>query len=297
MISLIIPMYNNEQTIEQTLNSVVNQTVCFKEVIVIDNGSTDQSAEKVAEFCCTYPFIRLIHCDQKGVSFARNKGISEAKYEYIAFLDADDILDLRYVAVLEEAISKNPNADMYHFNFYQQFKNGIIKENQYFLSSQTQYQGNQFMEQTLQRFSFEAKHMVWSFLFKRAFLNDYELRFDEKIRAFEDILFLHKVWSCNPVIIIVPELLLRYCYVAHSITNSGHTTEFRYTLTQFAQEMAQDKTPYKKRYSFRLLSRLCGFKEYNAILQEFYNQTFCKNLYIYATNKLLYMYIRFRRLI
>ena len=87
MISVVIPLYNKEKQIRKTLQSVLTQTFQDFEIVVVNDGSTDNSAievEKVKD-----PRIRLIHQQNAGVSAARNKGIEEARYELIAFLDAD----------------------------------------------------------------------------------------------------------------------------------------------------------------------------------------------------------------
>lgn len=88
MISIIIPLYNKEHFIEQTLKSVLGQTYTDFEAIIVNDGSTDKSVDIVSEF--KDKRIKLINQDNKGVSAARNTGIKLAKGDYIAFLDADD---------------------------------------------------------------------------------------------------------------------------------------------------------------------------------------------------------------
>ena len=88
MFSVVIPLYNKELSIINTIQSVLDQTFQNFEIVVVNDGSTDRSVEMVEQF--NDPRIRIINKSNGGVSSARNRGIQEAKYELVAFLDADD---------------------------------------------------------------------------------------------------------------------------------------------------------------------------------------------------------------
>lgn len=111
MFSIIIPLYNKEKFIQNTLEKVLEQSFQDFEVIIINDGSTD-GGERVVRGIQDER-IKYFWQENQGVSSARNKGISLAKYEYICFLDADDEWKENHLISLLETIQKFPNAGMY----------------------------------------------------------------------------------------------------------------------------------------------------------------------------------------
>ncbi len=106
MITVVIPLYNKEKMVAETLRSVLAQTYRDYEVVVVDDGSTDGSADVVRQF--DDPRIRLVSQKNAGVSAARNRGIEEAKGEHVAFLDADDKWDEGHLENLHDLIVRYP---------------------------------------------------------------------------------------------------------------------------------------------------------------------------------------------
>lgn len=104
LVSIIIPCYNGEATIARALDSVLAQTYKNFEALVIDDGSTDRSAQIVSDYVRMDSRIRLIRKSNGGVSSARNRGLAEAIGDFIAFLDADDEYLPDNLAVMVEAI-------------------------------------------------------------------------------------------------------------------------------------------------------------------------------------------------
>lgn len=111
MFSVIIPLFNKEVTIAVTLNSVLNQSFTDFEIIVINDGSTDNSLYVVNSFKDSR--IKVISQENKGVSMARNLAIKEAEYDYIAFLDADDVWSPDYLKEITHLIRKYPECSVY----------------------------------------------------------------------------------------------------------------------------------------------------------------------------------------
>lgn len=115
MISVVIPLYNKEKSIATTLQTVLNQTFQNFEIVIIDDGSTDCSVKEVKKVIDSR--IRLIQQSNAGVSAARNRGIKEAKGEFIAFLDADDEWKPYYLEKQYELTQKYPECSVFACNY------------------------------------------------------------------------------------------------------------------------------------------------------------------------------------
>lgn len=121
--SIVIPLYNKQECISNTLRSVLNQSYENYEIIVVDDGSTDESKSIVSSFSDSC--IKLISQDNGGPSCARNRGIKEASSEFITFLDADDLWEPEYLKEMDSLIRRFPDALCWGFN-YSSIENGIV---------------------------------------------------------------------------------------------------------------------------------------------------------------------------
>ena len=119
MISVIIPLYNKAPYIASTLQCVLQQTYTHYEIVVVDDGSTDDSvarAESVSD-----ERIRIIRQPNSGVSAARNRGVEEARGDYVAFLDADDEWKPNYLQTQIDLVRKYPQCSVFASNY--EFRN------------------------------------------------------------------------------------------------------------------------------------------------------------------------------
>jgi glycosyltransferase involved in cell wall biosynthesis len=116
MFSIIIPLYNKASYIEKAIRSVIDQSFSAFELIIVNDGSTDESLEVVEKF--KDPRIRLINQENAGVSKARNNGVEKAENNYISFLDADDYWNPHYLAEMQKLISLYPDAGLWASKYY-----------------------------------------------------------------------------------------------------------------------------------------------------------------------------------
>lgn len=142
MFSVVIPLFNKKLSIRQTIQSVLDQTFKKFELIIVNDGSTDGSQDVVREF--TDPRIRLINQKNSGVSAARNRGIREARYDWIAFLDGDDLWTKDHLEEVNRMITLFPNEKVFTTSYRTDLQNEP-KEDQ-----------NSFEVQKLDNFFYEA---------------------------------------------------------------------------------------------------------------------------------------------
>lgn len=118
LISIIVPIYNAEKTIRKCIKSIQNQTFTDWELLLIDDGSTDQSADICDEYALEDKRIKVIHKENGGVSSARNEGIKHSQGDYILMLDSDDSLELNTCESLM-TMSEEKKTDCIVFGFKQ----------------------------------------------------------------------------------------------------------------------------------------------------------------------------------
>lgn len=128
-VSVIIPVRNSEKYLSSCLFSAVSQDFSSPfEIIIINNGSTDNSREIIEKYTKKYKNIRHIMTEGLSVGFARQRGINEAKGKYICFLDSDDMYKLSFIKVMHETITKH-NADIVNCSYVKINPNGRISRN------------------------------------------------------------------------------------------------------------------------------------------------------------------------
>ena len=127
--SVIIPLYNKEKYIQNTLYCILNQSFTDFEVIVVNDGSTDRSLEILKKFSDNR--LKIIYQKNQGVSVARNTGMENAKADYICFLDADDTWKENHLQAFHDTIIKFPEAKMYCNRYVTQISKNTFINNKF----------------------------------------------------------------------------------------------------------------------------------------------------------------------
>ena len=203
-ISVIMPVYNEEQYLKKSIQSVLNQTLKNIELIIVDDGSEDDSLKIIKGFAKKYKNIRIFTQKNQGSGKARNKAIKEAKGEYIGFLDADDFfIDTDALEKLYNHAKYN-NADMVSGNIKLVDQNDELlpfKDLPYF------YDYGEILP--------EHYGMPWAFyknIYKKEFLVKNRIYFPDLLRG-QDPVFLAEILSLIDKIFVVPTDVYAYLYI------------------------------------------------------------------------------------
>lgn len=181
-ISVVIPLYNKENFIKKTLDSVLQQTFTDFEVIIVNDCSTDNSDKIILEYK-DERIKKVEHKTNKGLSAARNTGILNSNSDYIAFLDADDIWEPEYLAVINDLIQNFPEANAYATNYFEDINGKKYKPYNSSLFLSEDYSGTlDFFEMNLQKVLFVPS----SFCVKKSTFDTIGL-YDENINFCEDV--------------------------------------------------------------------------------------------------------------
>ena len=218
LLSIVIPVYNAENWIAETLDSVLAQTYTNLEVICVDDGSRDNSRQIVLQYCEKDHRVRLIQQPNSGVSAARNNGMAQSRGEYLGFIDADDIMLPNMYAVLIDLLEKE-ESDIAFCGFTRFFPAGHqletrelsfgkLKENpqdiKYFWYSTPSKTDNGVL------YTKDIHGSVWRSVFKRDIIISQNLQFSTRMRFSEDQVFMCQYLQCCRKISFTDQSLLRY---------------------------------------------------------------------------------------
>lgn len=215
LISVIIPVYNKEKYIDQCIYSAIKQTYRNIEIIIINDGSNDNSNKLIEKWALEDSRIRYFRQKNRGVAKTRNTGLQYAKGDYVYFLDADDYImgDALYNFVNN---NKEVKADIVIGNYYEKKNNDLYKKSLY---KQKVYKPAELkrIETKIDMFidKGRAMAMAGNKLYKLSFLNNISVTFQHDIIS-EDRLFNLICYVNNPTILLINE----YTYVYNIIEDS-----------------------------------------------------------------------------
>jgi len=212
LVSVIIPAFNVDKYISKTLDSVINQTYSNLEIIVVNDGSSDKTEEIIQLYSKKDTRIIYIYQNNKGVSAARNRGIKEAKGEYICFFDSDDIMLPSKIEKQYQFLENNIEFDIIYSNLYHFIDNtkkvfilSILKSSDYLYKNLLQY-GNFINPNTV--------------FFRKKIYEKYG-GFDESIRSSEDWEYWLRLSYNKVLFVLMPDFLTLYRIRKNSLSSDS----------------------------------------------------------------------------
>jgi glycosyltransferase involved in cell wall biosynthesis len=254
--SVVISVYNKADYIENTLKSVVNQSFDDFEVIVVNDGSSDNSLEIINSI--NDDRISVITTENLGASMARNKGIEESNSDFIALLDGDDYWDKDYLKTIYDAISIFPNQKVFSVAIAQKYKNKIVPVNYSFNQTET-FRIHNFFESS-KKYSLLSSSSV---VFHKAIIKQTG-KFDPNIVSGQDT----DLWirfGLNNDIVFINKQLVTYTHNTNSLSNTtfnlSQKPKFNNYLTFEKDNHLLKAYLDKNRYSMAILSKFQNDKK------------------------------------
>lgn len=213
-VSVIVPVYNAEEYIGATLDSIINQDFNSYEIIVVDDGSTDSSPEIISEkLTKSTADYRIIRQDNAGVSSARNRGMQEATGEYLVFIDADDYVTGNHLSELY-----NGQTDFSMVQFIKKENDKLSTPHRFSTESMT---CDEFIKKELRM---EMPFNFWQLMYKASIIKENSIRFNPNLIYGEDIDFALRALLYGDEVAISNEAT--YYYIQHS-QSAIKTSEYR----------------------------------------------------------------------
>lgn len=230
LVSIILPVYNSEKYLSKSIESVLCQSYDKWELIAVDDCSTDASAKIIENYSKTDYRIKYVPLDRNsGCYVARNTGINNASGKFLAFIDADDTYDRDYLKVLMNTAEES-NADIVWCNY----KECVFDEKGNQLKSfnrEHHFEYNVPLDiHVLLRLFYRitwGTGSLWNKLFRKSFIDDHKIIFDEKRRRSGDWVYIIELLKNEPIVYAVPQLLYHYNRInTSSIVASFHKEDF-----------------------------------------------------------------------
>ena len=254
-VSVIIPVYNVEKYISRCLDSVINQTLKQIEILVINDGTKDNSFEICKQYALKDSRIKLFSKENEGLGLTRNYGIKRAKGEYIAFLDSDDFIDLDfYEKLYNDAKKNNTDASFTNIKLYTETGEIIQKDVMPFKSnvvSSKKFMYNLLHVEDKKEYGKNYMGMsVWRSIYKKEILDKNNIIFESERKFIsEDIIFNIDFCMASKKISFIDNTYYYYCINGNSLTTTYKKDRFE-----------KDIILYKE-----LIRRLKSYNEYNNV--------------------------------
>ena len=217
--SIIIPVYNTESYLKKCIDSVLNQTYKDYEIIIVNDGSTDNSKDIIEEYQNKYEFIKVINQDNQGLSMARNNGIKKSLGDYFLLLDSDDYIEKELLEKLDEEINKTPNLDLIRFQI-NNVKDKVIPYNE------EEFHNVGGKEAFMRIVSYHYVENAWAYLYNKEYFTKNKFEFMKGI--------YHEDFALIPLVIEKAKVVSSINYLGYNYVERQNSimtdTDYKKTL-------------------------------------------------------------------
>ena len=268
-VSIILPVYNVEKYLRRCLDSLVNQDCsCSYEIIIINDGSQDGSADIIGEFEQRYDFIRAISQENAGVSAARNAGIAEAKGKYVALVDSDDFVETGYISVMYELAEKH-DADIVQCRYRNFFEKSQSSMNILLSHRKGVFDGEKALGSLITDIT--VRSYPWNKLYKRSIFVDNKIEYPIN-RRFEDLITTPVLFSHAKKVAFTREVLYNYSHRSDSMTGCAGRSmveSYRDAVITLGEFIDSNGLYLRYRTRIRLLTLKAVFTLYGMIARQY----------------------------
>ncbi len=273
LVTVIIPVYKVERYLPKCIDSLLSQTYKALEILLIDDGSPDNSGKICDEYAAVDERIRVLHVENGGVSRARNIGLDASNGEFVYFIDSDDYLDSAVIAHLVGILKNDPQVDIAICGVRNINEDGTVffESGQFGQLTMTNKEALKCM---LMESPFDS--VCWGKLYRFDVLKNH--RFDESIRIAEDFDLLHKVFfACNKIIYSPNQKhnwLKRSTSVTRQLYNEKWEDEFY--VCEKVVTFCEKNVPELADYAVKRLLRVLADVSYKIMYKKEYRCDFIK---------------------
>ena len=247
--SFIIPVYNSEKYLRKCVQSIKDIKLKDYEIILVDDGSQDDSGRICDQLQYECKRIRCIHQQNQGVSVARNNGLRTATGEFVIFLDADDTLEAQKLYLLLDKIEKLGNIDIaiwgMSFDYY--YGGLLYRRDEMSVPFRGVEESRIWVQNMQELYSVNALSPIWNKIFRRSFLVINDLYLQESMFLYEDLEYSIRCMSRCDKILFEPEIIYHYRQAEEEGNAGRHLMRIEHLFTLVDQiEKALDQLIEKK---------------------------------------------------
>lgn len=293
-ISVVIPVYNVENYLKKCLDSVVNQKFYDFEVVIVNDGSTDNSYKIINEYEEKYNNLKVINTPNKGLSAARNTGLDNSSGKYIVFVDSDDYISEDYLKDLYNCIVKD-DSDIAICSFERVTEENNLREN-INLDSNKVYSNLEILKEILRG---KLQCYAWNKMYKKSLFLNNNLRYPPGM-LYEDIAIFVELVISSKSMVFINKPLYKYRIREGSITNvrgKKAAEHFNYAIDRvnnivmknnLFEKVSKELVNFNLMYSLSVMDIIGIYTDYN--IKEFYseyNRIFNNKYFSYNSIKVL----------